>query len=430
MSPECKREWTRKFMATNFTKVFMAKKYKSHRETIIAEQQIALFPATQPEIIRIRELERIQKEIDEFNEEIRKLVELRNLKHNQLRHVRIHIEPAQRERREFVRHCPSSECKGFLSSQWKCGICHIWCCPSCHEIKGLDKNTEHTCDPNVVESVREIGSTSKNCPKCHVPIFRIEGCNQMWCTMCEVYFNWRTGEIDTSGRYHNPHAMEAMRRRNLERVAREPGDIICGREINYQTFRIIDTRLKYLYALRPSCLKIKEHIERISKSISQNALHIRHFIMPSYRVNIEDKNLRLRIDYMMNLITLDEFKFKLQCIHKKSMKSHEIYQVFDMFMVSLTDIIYRFIDDLNNMSRNSEFSNTILDEIGSICQFANECFQDIQIAYGGVVPYIIETTLKVTKYEIPRSIATPDPPVRSSISGGGGKSPTESDGLA
>jgi len=410
MDPECKREWTRKFMAKNLTKVFMAKKYKTHRETIIAEQQIALLPATQPEIIRLQELARIEKEIDAFDQEIRNLYELRNAKKAEYYTVRDRRLSAQpRERREFVRHCPAADCKGFLSTQWKCGICHIWCCPTCHEIKGEDKNVEHTCDPNVVESVREIGSTSKNCPKCHVPIFKIEGCDQMWCTLCEVYFSWRTGEIDTSGRYHNPHALEALRRRNREGLAREPGDIICGRELTYDYTTTLDYRFEKIrvntvgLSAPPSAI-VETFIKRTSSIIRmiRRAIHIRGVEMAAHRVNIDQKNMELRIDYMMNRITMDEFKYKLQCLNKKHMKSHEIHQVFDMLVVSITDIIYRFSDYIENVKYIPNVSFAILDEIPPICDFANECFCDIQIAYGGVVPQV-DYKLNVGKYYGPES---------------------------
>jgi hypothetical protein len=416
MAPECKREWTRKFMAKNLTKVFMNKKYKAHRETIIAEQQIALLPATQPEIIRLQELDRIQMEINAFNEEIRKICDLRSAKYEELSTVRNRRAPAQRERREFVRHCPAADCKGFLSSQWKCGICHIWCCPTCHEIKGEDKNVEHTCDPNVVESVREIGSTSKNCPKCHVPIFKIEGCDQMWCTLCEVYFSWRTGEIDTSGRYHNPHALEALRRRNREGLEREPGDIICGRELTYGYVTTLDRRFEKIVkntvgsassSVSPNAIEdaFKKQTSNIIRMI-RRAIHIRGVEMAAHRVNIDQKNMELRIDYMMNRITMDEFKYKLQCLNKKHMKSHEIYQVYDMIVVSITDIIYRFSDYLETVGYIHNVSFAILDEIPTICEFANECFCDIQIAYGGVVPQVFPN-LKIGKYYGPESKPTP-----------------------
>jgi len=407
MDLECKREWTRKFMANQFSKVFMAKKYKCHKENIIAEQQMALMPATQVEVVRIQQMELKQTEIRQLNELIDQLIITRREKENEfyaLRHRQTSALP--KERHEFVRHCPVENCKGFLSSKWKCGICHIWCCASCHEIKGAEHNAEHTCDPVVVESIREIGSTSKQCPKCYVPIFKIEGCDQMWCTLCEVYFSWRTGDIDTSGRYHNPHALEALRRRNREGVPREPGDIICGRELTIQTVVSIERKLRNIYYgnsensiyNQDNMVNFAKYVKIISTYV-RRTIHIREVEMISYRINIEEHNLNLRVDYMMNRIHPDEFKQKLQAVHKKYSKYNEIYQVFEMMVVSNTDIIYRFVEHLGTINRSADISYAIFDEIKPVADYANECFLEIQNTYGCVVPKITND-LRVSKYQV------------------------------
>lgn len=435
MDLECKREWTRKFMASHFTKVFMTKKYKCHIENIIAEQQLALLPATQPEVVRIQELNEISKEIDHIGTQIQQLCTLRQLKQREWHLLKTRREPVQRERREFVRHCPATDCKGFLSSQWKCGICHIWCCPACHEIKGADKNAEHLCDPAVVESIREIGSTSKNCPKCYVPIFKIEGCDQMWCTLCEVYFSWRTGEIDTSGRYHNPHALEALRRRNREGIPREPGDIICGREIGHQMVQPLERKIIRLF--RQFRVTHENELGRLAldemegvlldkrKAITrfiQRTIHIREAVLDTYRVNIDERNLELRIEYMTNQINMDTFKTKLQMVHKKYSKSHEIYQIFDMVVVSLTDILYRFMEHVDNTTEYLELSFAIISEIAPICDFANECFAGVSLAYGGVAPYI-KHNLNIVRQSDMVETTAPEQGQTGSISGGGGGGP-------
>jgi hypothetical protein len=38
-------------------------------------------------------------------------------------------------RAQFIRKCPVENCRGFLSTGWKCGICKTKVCAKCHEIK-------------------------------------------------------------------------------------------------------------------------------------------------------------------------------------------------------------------------------------------------------------------------------------------------------
>ena len=83
---------------------------------------------------------------------------------------------AKTERAKFIMKCPSSECRGFLSTAYKCGTCQMWACPDCLVMKGEEKDAAHTCDPGQKESVALIIKESKGCPKCGQRISKIDGC--------------------------------------------------------------------------------------------------------------------------------------------------------------------------------------------------------------------------------------------------------------
>jgi hypothetical protein len=102
--------------------------------------------------------------------------------------------------------CPESACEGFLSSQYKCGLCEIHVCAHCHVVK----TPTHVCDPEVVETIKQIRKEAKPCPKCASLISKIDGCDQMWCTQCFTAFSWTTGAVAT-GVVHNPHYFQYLR---------------------------------------------------------------------------------------------------------------------------------------------------------------------------------------------------------------------------
>ena len=139
--------------------------------------------------------------------------------------MQLHGQSAETERRVFVRACPAGDCRGFLSQVWKCGMCDNWTCPDCHEVKGLEKDGPHMCDPNSVETAKMLAKDSRPCPKCASVIFKIDGCDQMFCTQCHTAFSWRTGRVEM-GTIHNPHYYEYQRQRGT--VPRNPGDVPCG----------------------------------------------------------------------------------------------------------------------------------------------------------------------------------------------------------
>lgn len=167
----CNKEMTRETLVLNFTKKFISTKYKTHRENCLFEQEKAMLPATQPVVEQIIENEKIRNEITKTRVQISKLYEkIRN--YEDILHSNNHSKQA--ERKSFVRKCPNPDCRGFLSTQWKCNLCDRKTCKDCNEC--MDADDEHKCDPDSVETAKLLAKDSKTCPNCGEMIFKIEGC--------------------------------------------------------------------------------------------------------------------------------------------------------------------------------------------------------------------------------------------------------------
>ena len=80
------------------------------------------------------------------------------------------------QRREFVMKCADEHCRGFLSSAYKCGTCEKWTCSDCLVVIGPEKDGEHTCNPDTVETAKAIKADTRPCPKCGTRISKIDGC--------------------------------------------------------------------------------------------------------------------------------------------------------------------------------------------------------------------------------------------------------------
>ena len=228
----CKQKWTRDFMFDNFGRGFVNTTYKTHKKDLLFEIEKSKIPATMPRVEVFKEAAIIEQEQIELGEKIRELKQQlqETTRQRNACYYKIHElknKPFSKPK-EFKHHCPVSECKGFLSKQWKCPVCTTWACSKCHQIIGYHKDDPHTCKKEDIESVEAIKKTTKPCPTCAVPIQKSVGCNQMWCTQCQVAFDWRTGEIQ-NGVIHNPHFFEAKR----SGMIRAPGDNVCGGLPNY-----------------------------------------------------------------------------------------------------------------------------------------------------------------------------------------------------
>ena len=174
MNNSCGREWTRQFIKSAFTATFINGKLKKHQEQQLFDNERALLPATQPVVERQIQMEEYDNAIKKLQEKIYELNIKKREKQQKL--WRLRNRTGAIERAEFVRACPDEECRGFLSTQWKCGICQKWSCPDCHEIKGLDREVAHECNADVLATARLLANDTKPCPKCRTGIFKIDGC--------------------------------------------------------------------------------------------------------------------------------------------------------------------------------------------------------------------------------------------------------------
>ena len=236
----CKKGWSREETIKSIGKSYFNKEYKLHRKELMYETEKSRFPETMPVVeVRVKQniikedIKQIELERDILKEKILRLDLKKRQKRNELE-ISYNGGNEEKEKKVFVKKCPVDDCEGFLSTSWKCGICSTWVCPDCFEIKGKTSDeltkqqldAEHTCDPNSLESAKLIKAETKGCPCCGVPIFKISGCDQMWCTCCKIAFSWRTG-LRVNGVIHNPHFYE-FQRQGGGAVINAPNAQICG----------------------------------------------------------------------------------------------------------------------------------------------------------------------------------------------------------
>lgn len=116
--------------------------------------------------------------------------------------------------KKYTVNCPLNGCRGILNTDFFCGICNTKACKDCLEtIKD-----EHICKPEDIESVKQIYKSCKRCPNCSANIFKTMGCSQMWCTFCKTPFDWNTGNVISTGFFHNPHYSEYISKKRGRRT--------------------------------------------------------------------------------------------------------------------------------------------------------------------------------------------------------------------
>lgn len=373
---QCKNVWNREFVDRSCSKSFRHTELKTHRENILFEREKCLLPETQIFVVRKKKTNEIQQLIKGIDEQIGDLNRTRyDLERQKLALEQgIGIDAAATEKKTFVRKCPVEDCRGFLSTQWKCEVCDNKICKDCNEIK----EDEHTCDPANVETVALIKKDTKPCPSCGTLIFKISGCSQMWCPSCHCAFNWNTGRLET-GIIHNPHYYEFQRTNGSARGGgRNLGDIPCGGlPTNYEMNSKFNPTY---YNNRPQEARQIVEPERSLQLFHRLTGHILEYeLRYNYRnTDTPPDNRQLRVQYLMNEISEDQLKSTIQKREKAFEKRRDIANILRMFGDTSSDLLRQFINE----------DTPVKDTLDNLAMYCNKCFTSIHKRYNCVTPFI------------------------------------------
>ena len=229
----------------------------------------------------------------------------------------------------FIRQCPGAECRGFLSTQWKCGLCNVRVCSKCHAV--ADDET-HTCNPDEVASAEFLMKDTKPCPTCSTPIHRIMGCDQMFCTVCHTAFDYKTGTI-AHGNIHNPHYFEWMRTQN--RPQRNPLEFRCGRTLDHHIVHDTFSRIN-----------VADVNSRVIDGVLQNLLYIKSVAETHFRVHDAMDNRELRIQFLCGDITQEQLNRKTFLRFRHNEINRELRYSLLLFRDVVTELVFNLHDNL------------------------------------------------------------------------------------
>lgn len=334
----CKNVFSLEHIETMLSKTWIQKDYKKIREDILMDREKSMLPDSQVAVrqeITKRENIKFREELTKERQEIlRQLRALDTNITNVSNAINGNVAAVQNaERPVFNYKCGSEDCRGFLDSRHKCGVCEKIFCKECNE----EMHEGHECDQANVETVRMLRKDTKPCPGCGTMIFKISGCNQMWCTSCKTAFDWRTGRIEIRN-IHNPHYYEFMRSGNV--AMRQPGDMVCGgippvvtiRTKFMSAYNINDTRYRSGNLYRDVPRMHSEDEILYNKILDSHRIinHINRVELRNYRTDQNENNLDLRVKFLMKEIEENDWKRELQKREKARVKKVAIYQVLSM----------------------------------------------------------------------------------------------------
>lgn len=402
----CKTPWNREFIDKTFSASFRSGALKQRRAEHLLETEEAFLPSTQwyarMEKIHNRMTARradINKKVVDLEVQLmrtggsepwkyaahtyaqyRQMVKDRVIVTSQLRQLAREIRAGPdgartdgdaRPKRTFIRRCPRGECKGYLSTQHKCGLCKGKVCSKC--LEPVDQNDDHVCNPDTVASIDSLMKDTRSCPKCGIHIYKIDGCDQMWCTECKTAFSWNTGKIET-GRIHNPHWYEWQRRTTNGQIPREPGDVAGG---DCNDFLLGNMQRPNGYAVPgfdQFMYSRNYDVDPRFVNLHRTLIHILHVVIPrlSRLEYTEETNRDLRIKYLLQMIDKSAWKRTLYTREKKREKDNAIRQALEVFITVAGEALWKLT---NSHTVNDEHDT--IKELDVLRVYTVECLADI-----------------------------------------------------
>ena len=374
----CKSKWDRKFVIDSIGKSFYNKEYNKHRKNILFETEKARFPETMPAVERHKNIKMWNEEIQEDSKELLKLRHQLYSLEIKIRRTQLKIKDSKKvlPKKQFIKKCPVEDCEGYLSTSWKCGVCNTKVCSHCFTIKN---NEEHKCNKDDLASAELIKKETRSCPSCGIRIFKISGCDQMWCTGCHVAFSWKTG-LKVNGVIHNPH-FYAWQKENKNNVL-NPGAEVCGGIPNFMRLTEV---MNYFTQTSTFTTYYEAVIDEISKNdkswirytapghtshqmfigiqnsighIHRGANHNQHVTLYSLRTNCQRNrdNEDLRIKFICKEITEENMKTTLMKREKKNEKNQSELHIYELLGAVFTETILTIYNEIREFNNNNNYA--------------------------------------------------------------------------
>lgn len=363
---KCLKTWNREFIDLHLSRNFLNNEYKKHRENILFEQELSFIPET----LQILELNSEQKmechqQLRHFVKEKDELLTQLSLLNQKIFNCRHQIymldsDPSITlnhlntiERKKYIKKCVKDDCLGYINQKGHCKLCNTIICMKCFELK----MENHECITSNIETIELIKKETKPCPKCNISIYKIEGCNQMWCTNCHSAFHWLSGKL-IDYEIHNPHYIDYIQL-NQENNIQSNNNISFSSLIHH----------------------IKNYdIEPISKNkiinIYRMILHLQNEEIPKYQIENTEifyKNLNHRISFIHKKMNEQKFKQLLVLKENQEEKKNSLYLLYHMLIHTLI-LFFQELNQTKDFSLFFEKYNNLIDYINQQLKLLSKRF--------------------------------------------------------
>jgi len=369
----CRRAWDRDYLYDILTKSFVNTTLRKHRKGLLLEREKAQIPNTQAYVDYLTQKQEKENQMADIKAQIQELSSRYNIISKELYTLDMTYDSNSNARKVTgmkLLKCPFPSCRGYISKS-KCNICKHTTCRDCMTITDIDSDgnaidEEHVCDEDAKKTAQMILKDTKGCPGCGERISKVSGCDQMWCTQCNIAFSWNTGKRLT-GVIHNPHYYEWLSKNNAQnQAAHNDRGVVCGGLIDFG--RLLDYGLAHT---KRNSINTYSHIIDLHRSIN----HTQQLIVSKMRreLNSEiNKKLRdNRAKYMMNMSDEDTWSTTIMRLDSERQRKQVLLHIYETYCAVMTERFNNFaLEGRQTRDFQTAFSK-LTDELGNFITYLN-----------------------------------------------------------
>lgn len=374
----CKTKFTTTYVMDMYPPSVVNGAFKQLQKKNLLQSQLAMLPATDGAMQREKLRRENERKRADYEAQIARLKRQIDELDDSDGAAETSDAGAKRRRLTVFNRCEKGDCRGFLREddalrgKLKCNVCDTVFCRKCvremvefgetNEFRHLSPDNEQgvvECDAEALATVRELQNNVKRCPEdsCGALISKVEGCDQMFCVMCNTAFSWNTGQKVKSSNLHNPHYLEWMRKQGEQEggapIRRELADVPCGGIPSLQHFHDAQKDFFEKVGLNNGILRhTDDTLKRMETAVSCTITHVNHNLdveTPRYRnrdVETRQANEKDRVSYLLQDISDKQLADRTHQMFKRNLKNSEFLDVVVMVNETCGELLRGILHDL------------------------------------------------------------------------------------
>jgi len=271
--------------------------------------------------------------------------------------------------------CPINDCRGHVT-EGACTICKVAVCGECLCVIRIE-DSHHTCDPSVIETLKEIRENSKPCPKCSVYIHKTEGCDHMHCTHCNTHFSYNSLTILLNSSNHHYQNRLIGRRQNM---VQEVGNDVCA--VSMENDRIPFSVLEEYMSSTCSSTMTDVLIDALynTTKVVRNMKKTEYNEIDIARRS-RDRYDDLQIKYVLGEITEKRWETMVYQNHVKQQSAELIAGILHIFLANMDGFQSELYGQLTDGPVDDDRVQDLITRVDTLIDIVNTNLQDIHDDY-------------------------------------------------